>query len=856
MKVNALQKSPMTRRDFVQKTLKGAAMLVLVPKTELFVYGSTKDESWSEIAKEVRLHMIGHAHIDPVFRWPCQEGISIVHSTFRSALDRMNENPGFTLIASSALLYQWVAENDPDMLEEIKMRVLEGRWNIVGGWWVEPDVNMPSGESLIRQGLYGQLTFQRLLGCRAKIGFNPDSFGHANTLSQIFKLQGLEGYVFKRPEPNEKSLPTELFWWEGIDGTRILTYRIPFDYAIYDTSVLPRVKQTLKSLKDQPMKSLMVFYGVGDHGGGPTKDQIHSIEELKKEKECPKVLYSTLDRYFNEVKESALNLPIVKDELQMHAVGCYTAESAIKKCNRLSETALMVAEKIAAVGSVSWGAKYPKEKLTSAWQKLLFLQFHDILPGSALQSHSEFARKGFGYVSDIADDNTNLILQKLEWQVPAEDPDSEYLIVFNPHEWEHIGAIEYDFNWDIVKKPTRLEDDLGNVLIHQWLPATSVDKNLNRILAYVTIPPLGYRQLRLRKGDSPIVAEGCKVVENSMENEYLRINISKDGTIGIFDKETGDELFSEGQSGCRAVVIDDPSDTWSHKVKSYTNEIGQFENATTKILENGPLRVKVRVKTTYGDSYLTIDWSITKGSRKVGADITLDWHEHRKILKFSFPINIISPIVTCETPYGHIVREPNGNETPGQRWVDLNGKQNDKDYGLSIINDAKYGYSFHENDMRVSVARASVYSYYDAKVKLDLNKEYYWMDQGIQTFRMLLVPHKGNWIENNIVRSAEEFLAPLLLVYQGIHPGKMKKSGSLLSVDQPNVIIPSIKLAENSDDIIIRCLEVHGQQTLAKLELSFIGKVWTGKFRPYEIKTLRINRNTWKIKEVSLLEED
>ena len=193
--------------------------------------GAQSPNSWPPQASQYRFHMIGNAHIDPVWLWPWSEGMSVVLSTFRSALDRMNENPDFTFTASSAQFYEWVAETDPKMLEEIRKRVEEGRWAVVGGWWVEPDVNIPNGESLVRQGLYSQRLFQQLFGRIAQIGYNPDSFGHPGTLPQILKLQGMHAYVFMRPQSHEKKLPADLFWWEGADGTRLLTYRIPFSYG-------------------------------------------------------------------------------------------------------------------------------------------------------------------------------------------------------------------------------------------------------------------------------------------------------------------------------------------------------------------------------------------------------------------------------------------------------------------------------------------------------------------------------------------------------------------------------------------------------------------------------------------------
>ena len=842
-----------SRRKFLNKAATGSAFIVLSPLTTIAPENWQQEAKWPSGTAKFRVHMIGHAHIDPVWLWPWPEGISVVYSTFRSALDRMNETPDFTFTASSAQFYQWIADNEPAMLQEIRKRVDEGRWNIVGGWWVEPDVNIPCGEALVRQGLYGQMTFQRLLGRRARVATNPDSFGHTGTLPQIIKGQGMENYIFMRPGIMEKTLPADLFWWEGTDGTRVLTYRIPISYND-SGSVRKRVEDVLAQFKDQPMKSYMAYYGAGDHGGGATRENIHSIEELKAEKGAPAVFYSTADSYFEEIrKEQSLNLPVVRADLQHHAVGCYTAESEIKKGNRHSESALITAEKISAIGSAVWGSNYPKQEFTTAWQRVLFLQFHDSLAGTSVPEHSQHAKEGYGYALDTAHQATYLTVQRLESQVPSENPDSQYLLVFNPHAWEVTGNVEYDFGWNL-RNPSRVEDEKGNSLPHQWVAGSTEAGNRNRLVVSLTVPPFGYRQIRISAGETPSVFAPAKAGERELENEYLRISFSDSGTLRIYDKEYNKEIFSDGETGCKAVIINDPSDTWSHNIRTYSDESGAFGNAVFKILEKGPLRAVIRVITSYGDSSLTTDWLLTSGSRRVEAKVTLDWHEHLKMLKFSFPVDVGSPVATYETPYGTIERDTNGDEDPGQRWIDLSGKYSGSVYGLSVINDAKYGYSVHGNDLRISVARSAVYAHHDPRV-LDMKAEHIWMDQGIQTFRMMLVPHRDTWQKFNIVRAAEEFMSPPVLIYQGIHGGTLPKSASFLAVDAQNIIVSSVKVAENNDDLIFRCVETSGLSSEATLDLRFTNRRWKGSFRPYEIKTLRMNRKSGEIRVVNLLEE-
>ncbi len=842
-----------TRRDFLNRAAAGTAVIAIAPITGLVSEKGLAKDSWPSDASKYRFHMIGHAHIDPVWLWPWSEGLAVVHSTFRSALDRMNENQEFKFTASSAQFYQWVSENDPAMLKEIRQRVDEGRWNIVGGWWIEPDVNIPSGEALVRQGLYGQLTLQHLLGHKAKVAFNPDSFGHTGTLPQILKLQGMENYVFMRPGIKEKSLPEDIFWWEGADGSRVLTYRIPISYN-ENGSLRNRVEQVMTQFREQPVKNVMTYYGAGDHGGGATRENIASIEELKKDREGPAVFFSTPENYFRELrKENISDLPVVNDDLQHHSVGCYTAEAEIKKANRASESAMVTAEKISAVGMMAWGAKYPKQEFTEAWKRILFLQFHDSLAGTSLPSHYQSAREASGYALDIAHQAVYKAVQKLEWQVPAKDPSSQYLLVFNPNAWESEQVAEYDLNWNLTN-PSRVEDENGNALAHQWSGGTTETGSRRTLVFKTLIPAFGYRQIRLLKGDPYLFKDLVSATGSILENEFLRINIFPDGTLGMYDKKNLTEVFKGGSGGCRALIINDPSDTWSHDIKSFSEEAGSFGKGSVKVIENGPLRATIRSTTTYGASILSVDWTLCGGSKQLEALVSFDWHEHQKMVKFSFPVDIETAEATYEIPYGHKVRETNGNEEPGQRWLDLTGNSKSGKYGLTVINDAKYGYSVSGSDMRISVLRSAVYAHHNPRV-LDMNTEHIWMDQGIHSFRMVLVPHKDSWKENNITRKAEELSSSPVIIYQGIHNGKLARSGSLLSCATPEIIITAIKMSESGNDLIIRCVESSGKPISGTIDLTFAGIKWSGNFRPFEIKTLRFSNENRRIKEVNLLEE-
>jgi alpha-mannosidase len=265
------------------------------------------------------------------------------------------------------------------------------------------------------------------------------------------------------------------------------------------------------------------------------------------------------------------------------------------------------------------------------------------------------------------------------------------------------------------------------------------------------------------------------------------------------------------------------------------------------------LRATLRVRTSYGASSLQTDWRLYAGARTLEARVTLDWHEHRKILKFSFPVEVMNPRPTYEIAYGFKVRKAEGDEDPGQRWIDLSGDRAGKPYGLAIINDAKYGYSVKDNDLRVSIARGAVYAQHDPR-KLEPGGEYLWQDQGEQTFRLVLAPHPGAWQDAGIVRLAEELTAPAAVLYQGIHPGQRPAAATFLSVDAPNVVVSVVKKAEDGDDLIIRCYETAGREAKATLDLGLVNRHWTGTFRPLEIKTLRVPRAGGEIREVNALE--
>jgi alpha-mannosidase len=513
---------------------------------------------------------------------------------------------------------------------------------------------------------------------------------------------------------------------------------------------------------------------------------------------------------------------------------------------------------MAALAFAVAGFDYPQGDFTAAWKKVLSMQFHDSMAGTALPEQYVVSRHAYGYAQDVANQAINLAAQKMAWQIPTGDPDSEYLVVFNPHAWDATLNVEYDMGWDDwtgreINSP--LEDERGNRILHQWTQATTVYERRGTLVFGAPVPAFGYRQFRLRKTATvPPPMSAVHATERGMENEHLRVTFADDGTLSIYDKDNGAEVFRGGKGGARAVVLDDPSDTWSHHVRAYTKEVGAFGSARFRVLEDGPMRATVRVRTNYGASSLQTDWMLYAGTRVLEARVALGWHEHQKILKFSFPVDVENPRPAYEVAYGYKVRKAEGDEDPGQRWIDLSGDRAGKPYGLAVINDAKYGYSVQDNDMRISVVRGAAYAQHEP-AKLEPNGEYIWQDQGEQTFRLLLLPHAGAWQDAGVVRLAEEFMAPVPVFYQGIHRGTRPLSASFMSVDVPDVVVSVVKKSEDGNDLIVRCYETAGQGATATLDLGLVNRRWTGTFRPLEIKTLRVPRNGGEIREVNVLEQ-
>ena len=805
--------------------------------------------------KDKKLYMIGNAHIDPAWLWQWQEGFNEVKATFRSALDRMKEYPDFIFTGSSAAYYKWVEDNAPEMFEEIKERVKEGRWVIVGGWWIEPDCNAPCGESFVRQGLYGQMYFNEKFHVTAHTGYNVDSFGHNGMLPQILKKCGMDNYVFMRPGRHEKSLPGIIFRWESSDGSSVNAFRIPFEYLTWPKGITSHVERCEGEIKDIET-GIMCFYGVGNHGGGPTRQNIESIHELNENPDYPSLIMASPDMYFEDIKKSDIKLPVVHGDLFHHSSGCYSANSEIKRLNRRAENRLIEAEKFSTVSNILTGQRYPLEEYRMAWENVLFNQFHDILSGTSIEPVYEDARESYGYSLHTAAVYMNYALQAVSWNIniPVEDG-MKPIVVFNPHSFSLKAEIEMESSF--IKKEFALVDDHGVEIPMQIIQSKAAASGRCRICFIADLPPMGYRTYRLVKKDNIKEFVPLNSTDTAFENDFFRVEF--DGSTGyiksFIKKDSKSEIF-EGDAAV-PVVINDKSDTWSHGVRRFKSVAGYFKAVKVHLVENGPVKSVIRVESEYGKSSIMQDFIIYRELDFIEVKTTVDWHEKFCMLKIKFPVNLNYCRGSYEIPYGFAEREPDGEEYPMQSWIDFEGSTpgNSNIIGISILNDGKYSYDAENKVVSLTVLRSPIYANHAPFVP-DENLKYTFMDQGVQKFAYALYPHNGSWENAETVKRALSMNQKPVALFETYHKGRLKEAASFISISAPNVVVGAMKQAEDgSKDIILRMYETAKKNTYATIELPLLDRKIDVKFAKCEIKTLRIPRDaSSEVIETNMLE--
>ena len=603
---------------------------------------------------------------------------------------------GFCYSHSSAAHYRWVQRTDPRMFAEVKERVREGRWEVVGGWPVEPDCNVPSTESFVRHALYGKAYLRKELGVEVDVGFNPDSFGHAAGLPTLLKQAGYRYYVFFRPtkEHSPRELPV-LFWWEGPDGSRLLALHPLTGYSAPATVARRAHKVNLApGFTDAPF-----FLGIGNHGGGVTREQIKSLLEMRPE--LPELRWSTLRQFFQAVEKSpaAANLPVVRGELQYVARGCYSAHGEAKRWNRRAERALVQGETIAAAANLSAGRAYPGAQFDAAWWKVLFNQFHDSLGGTGIRPIYDDMRDSYGWATETANQEKVESLVTLARRVDTRDVAESAIFLFNPLPWKRKAVLEMTTDQGPNAKadrPSHLRSKDGSRAPVQW----STRPGFASIYAAVELPPCGYKVFELMHGEPPApqrYTDNCTVSDAALGLSSLR---AEDGT----------ELLA-GPIGL--VVIDDPTDAWGHGAKEFyqsrwRNKIGRPTFTSSAVVEDGPVRRVVRQVAKWRDSEIVLEIVRYAGMDMVEFRFAIDWHERWQMLKLEVPDGIRR---------ARRVREGAGRRgsTADQRRRRARAGLGDytrqgwsaRDYTIALLNDSTYSYDCLGGLLRTVLIRSN-----------------------------------------------------------------------------------------------------------------------------------------------------
>lgn len=805
--------------------------------------------------KDKKLHMIGNAHLDPVWLWNWQEGFQEVKATFKSALDRMNEDENFVFTCSSAAFYEWVEKNNPTMFREIQKRVQEGRWELAGGWWVQPDCNIPSGESFVRHGLYGQRYFKEKFGKMAETGYNVDSFGHNGNLPQILKKSGMGNYVFMRPMPLEKGLPGRIFWWKSMDGSKVMTYRIPYEYCTWGKDLEKYTKRLACELEDSE-DSLMMFYGVGNHGGGPTKENIRSIYELNAREDMPAMEMSSTGAFFREVRENGKEYPEYIGDLQHHASGCYSVLSQVKRENRRAEELLVAAEGWSAIAKTTGKQPYP-EDFQEAWKGVLFNQFHDILAGTSILSAYRDASYLYGQAMAVGQKNLNYAVQAISWEIDIEeDVTMKPIVVFNSHAWNGKMIIDLEVR-GLSNDNFKLTDAEGRRIPAQRIQSEATVNGQSRLLFVAELPSMGYEvfKLYLNVEDAPSYPR-VYVGEGILENERFKLefNPATGFMKSFYDKKKDLEILR--REGGVLTVYEDKSDTWSHNIFKFDKVLSDMKVVCMRVLEDGPVRSVIRIKYRYNQSFVVQDFRLYKELDYVEVKVRADWREPQTILKVRYPVNFNFRKPTYEIPYGYIEKSANGEEEPGQSWFDFTGEHFKIGcmYGLAIANDSKYSYSMDVDEMDLTILKNSVYAHHDPK-ELEEGVEYNYVDDGIQEFTYLLIPHEGNWKDSDVIKYAKELNQKPSVVIETFHKGKNPQRQSFLELISGHVLVSAVKESEDKDGLIVRAYETKKQKGRAVLKVPFMNREEVLEFAPCEIKTIKIPYDESKpVCEVNMLE--
>lgn len=710
----------------------------------------------------------GQAHLDLAWLWPIRETIRKGGRTFATALALMDRYPEYVFGASQPQLYAWMRERYPRLSDRIRARIAEGRWEPQGAMWVEGDVNLAGGEAIVRQLLYGIRYYREELGYEANVAWLPDNFGFPASLPQILSRAGIHHFLTIKLSWNLiNRFPRHSFWWEGIDGTRVLAHMPP--EGNYNSPALPHnVRRIEESYADKEVsRHAMLLFGVGDGGGGPGEEHLERLRRLTNLEGVPPVRQEPASRLFERLEAEADGFATWTGELYLERhQGTFTSQARSKRLNRRLELALReldLTASMAQVMPVSSTYAFPHQQVEAIWKEMLLYQFHDILPGSSITRVYDESLPRYEALLEEVESLTRSATQSL-------NGGGAQASVFNPLGWQRTEWVRHGHTWSLVTAPS-----FSVVPLDQ-------ESHLG------TAPPL-------------------KATPDRLENDLLSVALDGSGALlAVRDRQLGREVLTAGGAGNRLAVYADSGHAWDFPVDydRVAPDRPRLEASTAEVC--GP-RAVVHQRYRYGESVIEQDVILTAGNRRVDFVTRVDWRESGRMLRTSFPVAIRADRVTCDIQFGSVARPTVRNtswdiakrEFCAHKWVDLS----QPDYGVALLNDCKYGHRVEDGVLDLNLLRSP--SWPDATA-----------DRARHEFTYSLLPHPGDHRSAGVIRAGYELNVPLRVIAEGPAP-----IDSLLSVDAENVVVETVKPAEEGQAIVVRLYESWGADASLRLNLGF-----------------------------------
>ena len=817
----------------------------------------------SPILKQRRVFALGQCHIDLNFLWPMADTVRTVVSSYTAICDMLDEFPELCFTHTQAATYEILEQHDPALLERIEVHAKAGRWEVLAATWTEGDTNLPSGEALIRQFVVGQSTCERRFGTQAKVAWYPDAFGHSFNLPQILRGVGIEHYFFWRC--GDQSQP--LFRWRGIDGSEVTAFNS--DYYLRQVSA-PRVGKFSRLLAERfsILESPYVF-GVGNHGGGPSREDIQELQKLNADPLMPTIEFARTASYFANAATHQANLPVIERELNFVFDAAYSSHADMKWHTRTCESLLYTCEALGALFAPA--IPYPRAELDRAWKHKLFNDFHDFVGGTSIREAYDYGLARAVEVEDFAESAIQARLREVA-PLPATEEAAGCVAVFNSLPWSRTAVVEVN---DCPKGIVAARSESGQALPVQYLN----DSTLMFVAPELAPTGVSRFQLETQSASSSESQASLQPTLNAetrtLENEFLRLTLLPDGSIKtLLDKRTGQPILHTQDSLDIPVCFSD----YAEVTRPYANNallvqhelpvegsawfLGrsrgqtQLYSPTELSFQAGPVMVSAVVSYRYKESNLRQELRLYTGIPWVDVRHEIDWREQGNrdtgtdILRVTFSPLVKNGRAHFEIPCGSLEREAAGREVPTQRWLDLSNDHG----GFALLNNAKYGCSAEGRTLRLTLIRSA-----------------YWPDAtsdvGTHTFAYGLYPHSGNFAGSDVVRRGMEFNQPVHAVRlpNPGHPTPAISPRPLpqLAISPQNIVVSCLKLAEASDALVLRVYEAHGLPTQGSLRITpaprhvevvnlleksapsdaiavtLSGETLTFSLRPYEILTLK-----------------